>query len=1045
MPAGNVDLKEVALRLANRAHGRAEANIQSDLHLFLAAAPLDLGEGDIKDIELEAQVGKRRRIDVEIGFTVFEVKKDLRTGNVKVDALDDQLTDYVRTRTETLGQRYVGVLTDGAEWYLYQLVDDRLREVSHFELSPVSPDVEGLSVWLEGVLATTTDVNPTPKVIAERLGAASPSHDLDATQLAALYAANREQPTVKLKRELWAKLLTTAFGTNFDDTDTLFVEHTLLVLTAGIIGHAVVGYDPSDPTITPATLVSGGLFSQAQIGGVVEEDFFAWIIEVPGGAPFVQSLARRVARFDWQHVEHDVMKVLYESVISPDERHRLGEYYTPDWLADQMVTHVVTDPLHQRVLDPGCGSGTFLFWAVRRYLDAATAAGVRLDDAIRGVTGSVIGLDIHPVACTLARITYLLAIGAERLRSDARPPFAVPVYLGDSVQWNQQRRLLAAGSLTIPTTDEGQLFASDLRFPERLLDDTGRFDELVSELADKATQRRTGAAPRSLGATFRRFAIHPDEEEELTATFKVMCDLHDQGRDHIWGYYTRNLARPVWLARDAHRVDVLVGNPPWLAYRFMTPAMQAEFKALSQDRKLWQGAAVATHQDLSGLFVARCAQLYLRDRGRFGFVMPLAALSRRQFAGFRTGHFSTSTEQTIVEFDQPWDLHKVKPAFFPVPASVVFGTKRVQPESRGTIRLVDVVRATPLDMAAEVWSGRLPKANVTWSEAEPHISRESDDQRGEPAALSPYASRFGQGAVIAPRVLLVVEPQQRTPIGTGAGRRAVRSTRSPNEKKPWKFLASLEGVVESQFLRALYVGDTVVPYRIKLCPTAVIPWDGQRLLDVGDDRLDLFPGLADWWRRASEIWTSHHNGKLTLTGQVDYRRKLVQQFPIPEHRVVYSASGMYLAAARVTDRHAIVEHMLYWGATRSEEESLFLVAILNSFALTLAVRPLQARGEHNPRHFDKYIFQLPIPMYDHNNDRHRQLAALAREAEIIVAALELPTASFQAQRRAIRVALREAGVGLAIERIVIELLGLTLTEADVTAAADALPGSRPSR
>ena len=45
--------------------------------------------------------------------------------------------------------------------------------------------------------------------------------------------------------------------------------------------------------------------------------------------------------------------------------------------------------------------------------------------------------------------------------------------------------------------------------------------------------------------------------------------------------------------------------------------------------------------------------------------------------------------------------------------------------------------------------------------------------------------------------------------------------------------------------------------------------------------------------------------------------------------------------------------------------------------LTQLVRPLQASGEHNPRHFDKYIFQLPIPLYDPGNAEHRQLAELA--------------------------------------------------------------------
>jgi type I restriction-modification system DNA methylase subunit len=51
------------------------------------------------------------------------------------------------------------------------------------------------------------------------------------------------------------------------------------------------------------------------------------------------------------------MKVLYESVIAAATRHSLGEYYTPDWLAGEIVDAVITDPLQQRVLDPACGSG----------------------------------------------------------------------------------------------------------------------------------------------------------------------------------------------------------------------------------------------------------------------------------------------------------------------------------------------------------------------------------------------------------------------------------------------------------------------------------------------------------------------------------------------------------------------------------------------------------------------------------------------------------------------------------------------------------------
>ena len=605
--------------------------------MLLAAGPLDLGDEKLHDIVLESPAGQRRRIDVETGFTVFEVKRDLRVGKVRDDAVT-QLTGYVASRTQTMQQRYVGVLTDGAEWHLYTLAVDTLTLVSSLEVDPKSPDVDTLCLWLEGVLATAERITPTPHEIAARLGADSPAHALDISDLTVLYGSHQSLPSVRLKRELWAKLLTTALGTAFSDDDRLFIEHTLLVTMAEIIAHAVVGIDPAHPSVSPAILVRGGLFTQAQITGVVDHDFFDWVAEVPGGQQWVRTLARRLARFAWGQVEHDVMKVLYESVINADERHRLGEYYTPDWLAEEMVAQVVTDPLNQRVLDPGCGSGTFLFHAVRRYLTAAEAAGTANADAVHGAISHVVGVDVHPVAVTFARVTYLLAIGKDRLQAADRPPIAIPVYLGDSVQWAHGETLMQAEGLEIPTDEGSRLWADALRFPERLLDDADRFDQLVSELADRAADRAPGSAVPPLAAFFRRYAVHPDDEPVVAATFEIMCRLHDEGRNHIWGYYVRNLARPIWLAQAANRVDVLVGNPPWLAYRYMPVSMQVAFRELSQSRNLWAGATVATHQDLSGLFVAKCVELYLRaPGGRFGFVMPLAALSRRQFAGFRTG------------------------------------------------------------------------------------------------------------------------------------------------------------------------------------------------------------------------------------------------------------------------------------------------------------------------------------------------------------------------------------------------------------------------
>ena len=73
--------------------------------------------------------------------------------------------------------------------------------------------------------------------------------------MAALYAGHRDAPTVKLKRQPWSRLLRSALGTQFTETDELFVEHTLLVNSAEIIAHLVLGLDVTD--LQPGTLLGG--------------------------------------------------------------------------------------------------------------------------------------------------------------------------------------------------------------------------------------------------------------------------------------------------------------------------------------------------------------------------------------------------------------------------------------------------------------------------------------------------------------------------------------------------------------------------------------------------------------------------------------------------------------------------------------------------------------------------------------------------------------------------------------------------------------------
>ncbi|MEX2206666.1 MAG: N-6 DNA methylase [Myxococcota bacterium] len=969
-------------------------------------APLDLADPDLKDILLETPVGDRRRIDIETGSTVIEVKKDLRPAKIREDAVE-QLRGYVEARQAETGRRFVGVLSDGVEWRCYHLGLSGLEEVAGFSLK--GTDADGLLLWLEGVMATTQHISPTPREIRLRLGAGTSSHALDRATLTSLYKASKEIESVRLKRKLWARLLTTALGTQFEDRDDLFVEHTLLVNSAEIIAHAVLGL-PLE-TITPAALLTGSKFDESGVYGVVESDFFDWVIEVPGGETFVRTLARRLGRFEWSDVEHDVLKVLYESVIAQETRKKLGEYYTPDWLAEAMVAETIEDPLNARVLDPACGSGTFLFHAVRRFIKAAETNGLSLKELFEGVTRSVVGLDLHPVAVTLARVTYLLAIGRERLAAPGRPTIQIPIYLGDSVQWQQKEiSLFTHGNLVVETSDGAELFSTELRFPDKLLEDARVFDELIEDLATKASKRKRGTPVPSLSGVFQRLGIPQEWRETLIASFKTLCRLHDEGRDHIWSYYIRNLARPRWLERQGNRVDVLIGNPPWLAYRNMTEEMQRSFRKMSMSRHLWHGAKVATHQDLSGLFVARCVQQYLRQGGRFAFVMPNAVIDRGQFAGFRQAAYSDTAEPVNVQFGEAWDLRRIRPHFFPRGAAVVFGTKAAAPVA--------------LSREIELWSGRLPGPNLSWSEAKPHLERKSGHAVVSGGAKgSPYADRFSQGASLVPRMLLCVEEMPASPLGVPHGRRSIRSTRSAYEKKPWKDLAALEGIVESEFIRPLYLGETVLPYRLLSSGMAVIPWDGLELCHGESERLELYPGLAGWWRQAEQVWLAHRSSeRLTLVDQVNFRQKLSNQFPIQPRRIVYSKAGMHLAAAVVTDPRGIIDHKLYWGVAATEAEADFVCAILNSAAVTQLVRPLMSYGK-DERDIDKHVWELPIPEFDASDSDHAEISKLGATARAEVLALELDESKhFAALRRTVREHLASSPTGQAIEQLVVELL-----------------------
>jgi hypothetical protein len=257
-------------RLAVRNPKRTEAEIQADVRQFILSAPFELEPTDLVDVSLESPLGDRRRIDVETGSTVIEVKRDLRKEKYKKEA-QEQLAGYVETRMNQTGLRYVGILTDGAEWNCYDLVDGRLSLVSDLILEETEEAEDKLIVWLEGVLATTHDIAPNAHNIEERLGAESSAYKLDRATLANLYRKNKKNPTIAVKRKLWTQLLLSALGTQFKGDDDLFIDHTLLVNTAEIIAHAMLSLQGPSCPMARMSAISTSMFGNCPSRSTIQK------------------------------------------------------------------------------------------------------------------------------------------------------------------------------------------------------------------------------------------------------------------------------------------------------------------------------------------------------------------------------------------------------------------------------------------------------------------------------------------------------------------------------------------------------------------------------------------------------------------------------------------------------------------------------------------------------------------------------------------------------------------------------------------------------
>ena len=185
------------------------------------------------------------------------------------------------------------------------------------------------------------------------------------------------------------------------------------------------------------TMYSNDIFESIGLHDFIEDIFLWWLAEewLPPLGETIYLILKTLDSYESLFSEllaggsKDIFKDLYENVIPYSVRHSLGEFYTPNWIAEYIIDNI---DLHKetRILDPACGSGTFLVHSinqVKKYFEST----MKQSELLQLITNQIVGIDLNPIAVVTARTNFLIAIAD--LIPVIKQDFKIPVFLMDSL------------------------------------------------------------------------------------------------------------------------------------------------------------------------------------------------------------------------------------------------------------------------------------------------------------------------------------------------------------------------------------------------------------------------------------------------------------------------------------------------------------------------------------------------------------------------------------------------------------------------------------
>ena len=397
-------------------------------------------------------------------------------------------------------------------------------------------------------------------------------------------------------------------------------------------------------------LEQGGIWSQLGIRNFLEGDLFSWYLDAwnEDCANAVRGMTQSLDQFDPTTLSvdpaesRDLLKQLYQQLFPKSVRHDLGEYYTPDWLAELVLDELGYDGNpDKRLLDPACGSGTFLVMALNRvknwYDKHRHECGFGEDELLRKILRNVIGFDLNPLAVMAARTNYLMAL-RDLLRHAGN--VELPVYLCDSILTpSEHGELFTTGGLG--KARQLKTSAGDFNIPAEITesqDHIGRYADTLESCI------RDDYSPKEFLERCQAEALPTTEAKLHRELYSKLQQLDASNQNGIWARIIKNAFAPLFIGK----VDCVAGNPPWINWEHLPEDYRQSTAPLWQQYDLFRHKGLKAKlgggkDDVSVLMTYVAHDAFLAEGGRLGFVITQSVFKTVGGGeGFRSFEYETN-------------------------------------------------------------------------------------------------------------------------------------------------------------------------------------------------------------------------------------------------------------------------------------------------------------------------------------------------------------------------------------------------------------------